>query len=159
MSSSHGSHVSSSPKTSGNSKARKRSIVLLFSTLLVAVSARAGWVPVGPFGGDVRALVSDPAHPDRMYLGTRIGQIYTSQNGGRSWNQLRGFNAANGWVVDSLIVDPSDSAVLYAGLWSLAAPTGGIFKTTDGGLTWKELEGIRGQSVRIESTAPRTRPR
>ena len=135
MSSSHGSQVSSSPTTSGKSKTRIRSVAFLFSTLLVAFSAHAGWVPVGPFGGDVRALVSDPAHPDRMYLGTRIGQIYISQNGGRSWNQLRGFNPPNPWVVDSLIVDPSDSAVLYAGLWSLGASTGGVFKTTDGGLT------------------------
>ncbi len=138
--------------------ARNRSLFFLVFALLIAASAassaRAGWMPVGPFGGDVRSLAVDPVRPDRMYLGTRIGQIYVSQNGGKSWELLRGFKAPDAWVVDSLIVDPSDSAVLYAGLWSLASPTGGVFKTDDGGLTWKELGGIGGQSVRALAMAP-----
>src|SRR3972149_297749 len=75
------------------------------------------WVPIGPFGGDVRSLVADPQQPDRMYLGTRTGQVYLSVDGGRSWNRLTGLDAPSYWIVDDLLIDPGNTKVLYAGMW------------------------------------------
>lgn len=118
------------------------------------ISLRAEWTLIGPFGGDVRSLTADPQKPDRLYLGTRMGQVFASQDAGRSWNRLTGINAPPDWVVDSLIVDPSDPAILYAGMWSVNAEAGGIYKSTDGGASWKELEGMRDQSVRALAMAP-----
>lgn len=111
-------------------------------------------MPVGPFGGDVRSLVRDPRNPDRLYLGTHTGQVYLSTDGGERWDRLSGFNAPANWVVDDLLLDPLDPQTLYAGLWSLAGGPGGVFKSTDGGSTWRALQGIKGQSVRALALAP-----
>ncbi|MBI2815395.1 MAG: transcriptional regulator [Acidobacteria bacterium] len=128
--------------------------VLAFLLLIAVSSARAEWTLVGPFGGDVRSLTADPQEPDRLYLGTRTGQIFVSQDAGRSWNRLITMNAPPDWVVDSLVIDPSNPAILYAGMWSVNAEAGGIYKSTDGGASWKELDAMRGESIRALVMAP-----
>ena len=116
--------------------------------LLFSGTGQAGWVPVGPFGGDVRSLVADPRDPDRMFLGTRTGQVYLSTDGGKQWRRLTDLPASADWVVDDLLVDPTDSRILYAGMWSVLGNGGGVFKSTDGGNSWQLLEGLSGQFVR-----------
>ncbi|MBI3894911.1 MAG: transcriptional regulator [Acidobacteria bacterium] len=117
-------------------------------------AAQADWAPIGPFGGDVRSLAADPRDPDRMFLGTRTGQIYLSTDGGKQWNRLTGLQAPADWVVDDLLVDPTDSRILYAGMWSVLDNMGGIFKSTDGGSSWQLLEGLSGQFVRALALSP-----
>ena len=129
---------------------------LAFLLLLLSLSASSGearWVSIGPFGGDVRSLVSDPNNPEQMYLGTRTGQIFFTKDGGKFWSRLTGLNAPADWVVDSLSIDPTNTNTIYAGMWSLRGG-GGIYKTTDTGISWKELDGISGQSVRALVMAP-----
>ncbi|OFV93424.1 MAG: hypothetical protein A3H28_16430 [Acidobacteria bacterium RIFCSPLOWO2_02_FULL_61_28] len=146
--------------------------LLIGSLVLLPSSATADWVPVGPFGGDARSLVADPANPDRMYLGTRTGQLYETTDGGKSWTRLTGFLAPPNWVVDDLLIEPSESdqarkprvlnnpaelsqpKVLYAGMWSLGSGGGGVFKSSDGGRSWTELVGMAGQPVRALAMAP-----
>ncbi len=135
----------------------KANFWLSWAVLFLALpwGGQAAWVPVGPFGGDVRSLAADPRNPDRMFLGTPAGQVFVSTNGGERWDRLAGFSAPSNWVVDDLLLDPRDPQTLYAGLWSLAdGQEGGVFKSTDGGSTWRALEGIRGQSVRVLALAP-----
>jgi len=131
-----------------------RFLILFLLLPLLVPGARAGWVPIGPFGGDARSLAADPKDPDLMYLGTRTGQIYITKDGGRLWSRLAGLHAPADWVVDSLSVDPTNRNVLYAGMWSVSGAGGGIYKSTDGGVSWRELEGIKGQSIRALAMAP-----
>lgn len=114
----------------------------------------SAWEPVGPFGGSVRSLVSDPSNPDRMLLGTQAGQAYVSTDGAKSWQRLRGFHPPGNWVVDDLLIDPKDPKVLYAGMWSLGRGGGGVYKSTDGGESWSEMTGMAGQDVRALALAP-----
>ena len=55
----------------------------------------------------MRGLVVDPSNPDRFYLGTlqRNCQIYTSADGGKTWQLLYNFNKPK-LLVDHIIVDP-----------------------------------------------------
>src|SRR5262245_9597605 len=97
-----------------------------------------------------------PRNPDIVYvgaLGPIFGQsphrgVYKSTDGGRSWTKVlsRPGNDSTGAV--ELVMDPADPNTLYAGLWEayrrpwtmVSGGSGsGIFKTTDGGKTWKEL--------------------
>ena len=103
------------------------------------------WRTTGPPGGDVRGLVVDPANPDRFYFGTLDGQIYTSADGGHQWQLLYNFGKPK-LFVDHIIVDPRNSKVLYVGAHRHNQP-GGFFKSTDGGITWKESEQLKNEAV------------
>lgn len=103
------------------------------------------WRTTGPPGGDVRALVVDPNNPDRFYFGTLDGQIYTSADGGKRWQLLHNFGKPR-MFVDSIIVDPRNSRVLYVAGHRHNVP-GGFFKSTDGGATWKESAELKNEAL------------
>src|SRR5436190_6313457 len=105
----------------------------------------AEWRITGPTGGDVRALVVDPEDPNRFYFGTLDGQLYTSTDGGQNWRLLMNFNRPR-LFVDHIIVDPRNSKVLYVATHRHKDP-GGFFKSTDGGLTWREAPELRNEAV------------
>ncbi len=99
----------------------------------------------GPSGGDVRSVAIDPKDKDRLYISTLDGQIYTSENAGKSWRLLVNLNKAQ-LVLDNMFVDPRDSKVIYASGHRGKSP-GGFFKTVDGGATWKESKELRNSAI------------
>lgn len=111
--------------------------------------------PLGPFGGDVRSLAVHADRPERFYLGTADGQIYRSDDAGESWRPLTpGLNRRN-LVIDNLVFDPRDPDVLYAATWESNSSNGFLFRTRDGGSTWREIDlGNFGSSIRAMAIAP-----
>ncbi len=103
------------------------------------------WRTTGPPGGDVRGLVVDPSNPDRFYFGTLDGQIYTSADGGKQWQLLYNFGKPR-LFVDHIIVDSRNPRVLYVGGHRHNLP-GGFFKSTDGGVTWRESAQLKDQAI------------
>jgi len=76
-----------------------------------ARAALAGeWQPLPLFGGDVRAIAIDPDDPDRIFAGTSAGQLWLSQDGGRTWGPAGASLAFPGWVVSALRFDPNRPA-------------------------------------------------
>src|SRR5438067_6394791 len=113
----------------------------------------AEWKITGPTGGDVRGLVVDPNAADRFYIGTLDGQIYTSTDAARSWRLLANFNRPR-LFVDHIIVDPRNSKVLYVATHRHKDP-GGFFKSTDGGLTWRESPELKKEALHSLTQADR----
>ena len=103
------------------------------------------WRSNGPPGGDVRSLVVDPNNPDRFYFGTLDAQIYTSGDGGKTWQFLYNFNRPK-LFVDHIIVDPRDSKTLYVAAHR-HKESGGFFKSTDGGRKWRESAELRNEAL------------
>ena len=94
-------------------------------------------------------MTLDPNHPDVVWLGTGENQalrsvsfgdgVYKSTDGGATW-QNTGLRHSE--HIAKIFVDPRNSDVVYvASQGPLWAPGGdrGLFKTTDGGKTWKPV--------------------
>jgi hypothetical protein len=85
------------------------------------------------------AMAFDPGHPATVYCGTGEGNWYwhwgvgvaKSTNGGATW-AMQATAPFVGQGFFDLVVDPADGSHL------LAATTGGIYRSTDGGLTWTQ---------------------
>jgi len=112
------------------------------------------WQAMGPAGGDVRALASDPAHPNVLYLGTTDGAIFTSRDAGADWEPAGLADGNQNAVVTAILVDPRDSARLYAATWTreAAGEGGGVFLSSDGGKSWRD-SGVAGHAVRALAQA------
>jgi photosystem II stability/assembly factor-like uncharacterized protein len=95
----------------------------------------------------VRALASDPRHPETVYLGGSNGVLYRSDDSGSTWHAL-GF-PLRGMSLDEIVVDPRGRIVV--GYWEVAGKGGGISWSEDGGKTFTAGSGIEGESVRAVS--------
>jgi photosystem II stability/assembly factor-like uncharacterized protein len=99
--------------------------------------------------GSIGAIAVAPSNPKIIYVGTGdsaprntelTGEgMYKSTNGGRSWSYI-GLGATH--VISWILVDPNNPDVVYAAafghMWA-ANPDRGVYKTTDGGQTWKKI--------------------
>ena len=106
------------------------------------------WIPFGPDGGDARRLATDPKDHNHLFLGTANGWIYESHDEGAKWVRLARVGKRDDLVLDSIVVDASDSQHLVVGAWVIDHADGGLFITHDGGKTWTNQAEMRGQSVR-----------
>src|SRR5580704_11546255 len=106
-------------------------------------------------------IVVDQTDPNRVYVAA-LGHVYNanpergvfrSTDGGVTWKKVL-FNQKmpNDVGAIEMAIDPKNPRVLYASMWatrrppwSVYAPSnlpgGGLFKSTDGGDTWKQLTG------------------
>lgn len=115
----------------------------LLATLLVLLAAPAAagpgrFTPIGPEGGDVRALHVDPSDAKTVYAGTRWGGVFKSTDGGESWRRLPVAPTNDNEAILDLAIDPSSPATLYV------TRGGSVLKSRDGGATFADAgAGIR----------------
>jgi len=99
-------------------------------------------------------VVIHPTDPDTVYVAA-VGHLYTfneerglfkTTDGGANWNKVLYINERTG-VID-LVMDPADPDTLYATAWERSRKAwghtahgegSGIYKSTDGGDTWRQL--------------------
>jgi photosystem II stability/assembly factor-like uncharacterized protein len=113
-----------------------------------ALLASGPWQVLGPDGGDARSMAYDTHNPDHILLGTSTGQMFTSNDGGRTWSRLARLGGDE-YVLDHIAIDPQDSNRIYVSSWSSSGQQmGEIFRTSDGGATWQTLPAMHGKSIR-----------
>ncbi len=114
------------------------------------------WKNVGLRGGQqIAALLVAPRDPDRVFaavLGHPYGPnaergVYRTTDGGKTWEKVLYRDENTGAV--ALAFDPADARTVYASLWearqgpwengSWQGPGSGLFKSVDGGSTWRPL--------------------
>jgi photosystem II stability/assembly factor-like uncharacterized protein len=101
------------------------------------------WRLVGPFRGGWGEMVEGVAsRPDTFYFAAAGGGVWRSDNAGRTWASL--FDKGLTAPIGAIAVAPSDPLTLYIGAGQPeprydVAGGNGVFKSTDGGLTWRSL--------------------
>ncbi len=74
---------------------------------------------------------------------------------GNSWALFAHLGAGDDYVLDHIIFDPTHPATVYVAGWSLYNnDAGDIFRSDDGGHTWRTLPAVHGKSVRALAIAP-----
>jgi len=123
-------------------------VVYLGSSSGVFVSRNEGatWEPRHQGMSDTRvfALAVNPRSPHTIYAGGFGGRFYRSTDRGATWTETR--IGSDVYRITSLVVDAGDSSVpalenrptaLYAGTSGT-----GLFRSDDGGITWRALAGL-----------------
>jgi photosystem II stability/assembly factor-like uncharacterized protein len=114
------------------------------------------WRNVGLRGAQqIGSVIIDPKDPNRVFvaaLGHPYGPneergVYRSTDGGATWRSVLYKDENTGAI--QVAFDPTNSQIVYADLWAgrqgpwengaWQGPESGIFKSTDGGDTWKKL--------------------
>jgi len=122
-------------------------LLLAISLLSTALLASGPWQVLGPDGGDARSLAYDAHNPDHILLGTSTGQMFASNDAGRTWSRLA--RLGDDYVLDHIAIDPQDSNRIYVSAWSVSSQqVGEIFRTRDGGRNWENLPAMHGNSIR-----------
>jgi photosystem II stability/assembly factor-like uncharacterized protein len=123
-------------------------------TLLAASSLYAAQPTIGPEGGDVRALAYDPQNPDHILLSSSTGQLFSSNDNGKTWSRFARIGESSDYVIDHIYFDPQDSRMIYLAAWSVSNNGGEFFRTEDGGRTWSSAREMKGKSIRSLAIAP-----
>lgn len=104
------------------------------------------WRLIGPFrAGRVVAVVGVPGSATDFYFGSVDGGVWKTEDAGAVWKPF--FDGQPVASIGALAVAPSNPKVLYAGtgetdIRSDLASGNGVYKSSDGGRTWKNI-GLR----------------
>ncbi|HEV2425455.1 MAG TPA: glycosyl hydrolase [Terriglobia bacterium] len=115
------------------------------------------WIHLGLDNTEtIPRVIVNPHDPNEVFvaaLGHIYGPnadrgVYKSTDGGKTWRKVLYKDDKTGAI--DLTFDPSNAHVLFAALWQMnrtpygltsGGPGSGLYKSTDDGETWKQLEG------------------
>jgi photosystem II stability/assembly factor-like uncharacterized protein len=122
-----------------------------------SVDGGRSWKHVGlPDSRQIGALIVHPANPNMVFVAA-LGHVYApsaergiyrTTDGGATWQKVLYVDDKTGGI--DVVFDPQNPNTLFAAMWevnrtpwslSSGGPGSGLFRSTDGGSTWKKLEG------------------
>jgi photosystem II stability/assembly factor-like uncharacterized protein len=146
----------------GSGEAWMRNSVSIGDGIYKSVDGGDNWTNMGLRESErIAKILIDPSDPNTVYAcvpgklwsDSEDRGVYKTTNGGKSWTKvLQGPNASTGCSMISM--DAKSPKTLFAGMWDFrrkgwtfrsggdgeTAPSGsGLFKSTDGGATWSDL--------------------
>jgi len=142
-----------------------------------STDAGGTWTHLGLRDGQqISVMAVDPRDPKRLFVavaGHPYGPnpergIYRSTDGGQTFERVLYKDENTG--ANDVEIDPSDANIVYATLWEARegpwengefnGANGGIFKSTDGGQTWRQLTtGLPNDIIQAYVTLARSDPK
>src|SRR5438270_4068924 len=140
----------------GSGEADMRSQISYGNGMYKSTDGGRTWTHVGLEGTrQIGRVIVDPKNANVVFgaaLGHAYGAnpergVFRTRDGGKTWQKVL-FKSDDMGAID-LQFDPQNSQIIYATLWNTRRPPwsiyppsygpgGGIFKSTDGGSTWKQ---------------------
>ena len=141
----------------GTGEAFIRSNISLGWGVFRSTDAGHSWARAGlEKSGRIGRIVVDPRDPDTAMacvLGTAYGPhaergVFRTTDAGKTWTKTLFVDDKTG--CSEMVIDPNNPRVVFAGMWQLELHTwgresggqgSGLYRSADGGVTWKQLEG------------------
>jgi len=139
----------------GTGEAFIRSNISIGNGIYKSTDAGRTWAHVGlEKTGRIGRVLVDPRNPD-VVIACALGHAYGPQqdrgvfrtsDGGKTWERTLFVDENTG--CSDVAMDASNPRILFAGMWQIeihtwgrksGGPGSGLFKSTDGGATWKRL--------------------
>jgi len=90
-----------------------------------------------------RGLYADPHRRGVLYT-TKNALLYTSTDGGHTWQKISSFNDGTKWIAARTIAfDPNRADVIYV------TTDSGLYRTTDNGVTWSALDSVDAYAIAV----------
>src|SRR5215471_10118745 len=140
----------------GTGESFVRSHISVGSGIYKSTDAGKTWTRMGlEKTGRIANVIVDPHNPE-IVLACAMGHAYGPQpergvfrttDGGKTWQRTLFVDENTG--CGDLAIDPDNPQILFAGMWQIEIHTwgrtsggngSGLFKSSDGGVTWKRLE-------------------
>ena len=141
----------------GTGEACIRGNIVAGNGVYKSIDAGTTWKLVGLSNTHaIGRVIVNPKNPDIAFvaaLGHPFGEneergIFRTRDGGKTWEKVLYKDAKTGGI--DITFDPSNANILYASLWQAkrtpwgmdsGGPGSGLYKSIDGGSTWKEIKG------------------
>lgn len=141
----------------GTGEAFVRSNISIGNGVYKSENAGKTWQHMGlEKTGRIGRVAIDPRNPDIVFvaaLGHCYGPqkergVFRTRDGGKTWEHVLFVDENTGCF--EVAMDPNNPRILFAGMWPViirtwgresGGPNGGIWKSSDGGSTWKRLTG------------------
>jgi len=104
------------------------------------------WILRGPtnIGGRISDVEMSPTNFNTIYAGVASGGVFKSVDGGTTWLPI--FDETSALSIGDIVIDPTNPNIIYVGTGEVNGGGGsvtyggnGVYKSTDGGLTWNHL--------------------
>jgi len=141
----------------GTGEACIRGNIVAGNGVYKSIDAGATWNYVGlKETHAIGAVIVNPRNPDIAFvaaLGDPFGEnpergIYRTRDGGKTWEKVLYKDTKSGGI--DVVFDPTNANILFAAVWQAkrtpwsmesGGPGSGLYKSIDGGTTWKEIKG------------------
>jgi photosystem II stability/assembly factor-like uncharacterized protein len=139
----------------GTGESNMRNTVSIGDGMYKSSDAGENWVKIGLDSTEhISKIAIDPKNSNTIYVaapgplwgdGSQRG-LFKSTDAGKTWNKILYINEKAGCA--DIAIDPSNPDVIYASTWEFrrlpysfnsGGNGSGMYKSTDGGKTWKEL--------------------
>ena len=140
----------------GTGESNMRNSVSIGNGLYKSTDAGENWTKIGLDSTEhISKIIIDPKNSNVIYVaapgplwsdGIHRG-LYKSTDAGKTWNKILYIDEKTGCA--DIAVDPSNTDIVYATTWQFrrlpyafnsGGPGSAIYKSLDGGKTWKELK-------------------